>query len=482
MSRARRLAPLRGWRGDGPLVWLARLAALAAVLLAGRWMVRGLLVEGAPPCAVCSRHGLDRPAPEHLGTLQARLVRGTDGALALIGDDLPRPPADDPRAQLVQLALGSAVDADALMSHGLSGGAAAGLTGTALGVGFTTDDPPDAVAGQAGACRGRCLRITATLQLTGETPDGRRAALVPTRVRQRLGRWSARGGPQMTPRWAMASPVVIGWFGDQMPPLARFLGGLPPRGAVGPASFLAQRPRGRLHVRPRAVAAPRGARGRVSVTDRGPDAAPEPDPESGEGPWSSDDLAVEARASDLMSRLIEDDDGDALVELIDLLDARLERAEPHVLDELGSLVPLRLGAEWFSSLLSEDELDQKTSVHPLAAALEYMRARGRGLISALSAQPLPWEDGYRASLPAEWLGRLEIEDPEPVVTFVNLVTLHRLPQTTRQVLRDLQVTGLEPAACATRRGLTEAQVGQCLREGRLASLQAIDRYLRGEGS
>jgi len=177
-----------------------------------------------------------------------------------------------------------------------------------------------------------------------------------------------------------------------------------------------------------------------------------------------------------------EDDRDAFEELAELLGPRLDALEPTVLDELGAQVPLQLAAEWFLSLLVDLTDAAEVPAHPLRAAYDYMTARGRALVSALAAQPLPWEDGFVDVLPADWIGRLGIEHPDPTTVFVTLVTLHRLPEVTRQVMRDRQVSALDAATCAARRGLSVEQADEHFRAARKALLIALDRHLGGGDS
>lgn len=161
--------------GQGPVVVLGQLLALVAALLVASRVLGGACVDGAPSCAACALPPLDRPEPAHVGSREARLVRGASGGLELIGDDLPGPPADDARARLVLLAPGSAVDQASLAAQGLAGRAAAALEGLAAGsalaaAGLGADERPHALAGVVGRCPGRCLRTTAALLLTGEPP------------------------------------------------------------------------------------------------------------------------------------------------------------------------------------------------------------------------------------------------------------------------------------------------------------------------
>ncbi len=204
---------------------------------------------------------------------------------------------------------------------------------------------------------------------------------------------------------------------------------------------------------------------------------PERDPLDG---VSSDDLRLDASARALLERFWKANDGSALEPLAQLLGPRLASLEPLILGELGALIPLDLPTEWFTWLLTSELPADGVPRHPLAAAREWMEARGRGLLSAFRARPLPWEDGYDERLPAEWLGRLAIQTDEPLSTYVNLITLHRLPRLTRQVMRAKLVDELSTEACARTLQLSPGQVEEHERAGRLASLEAIDRLLRGD--
>lgn len=194
---------------------------------------------------------------------------------------------------------------------------------------------------------------------------------------------------------------------------------------------------------------------------------------------SSDDLALDARARTLMLRLVEQDDGAALSELIDLLEPRLLQSQDQVLDELGAGVPLPLADEWFAAHLVASLEACDVPLHPLAAACEWMSARGRALVNALSAQPLPWEPGHDGRVLDQWFARLGLASaPSPELRLM-LVVHHRLPEATRQVLRDLQIRGLTLERCAEARGLSPERVRALYAEGRLASVRALERLHGG---
>lgn len=213
--------------------------------------------------------------------------------------------------------------------------------------------------------------------------------------------------------------------------------------------------------------------------DRG-GAEPRRGPGDGHDPSRrSEDLRIDDEARRLLERLWVDDDGDALAELGGLLGERLDALEPELLDDLGSMVPLDLATEWFTELLTSPLPPGGVPAHPMAAARDWMEARGRALVTTLAARPQPWEDGFGEDLPAEWLGRLAIESDEPLATYVTLVALHRLPLTTRRVMRARQVEGLSVPTCAQRLNLSPGQVEEHERTGRRAMLEAIDRLLRG---
>ncbi len=150
-----------------------------------------------------------------------------------------------------------------------------------------------------------------------------------------------------------------------------------------------------------------------------------------------------------------------------------------MLDELGAGVSMPLADEWFAAHLVGSRSAADVPLHPLAAAHEWMKARGQAIVNALSAQPLPWEDGHDGCVLDHWLARLGVPEPTTPALRVALVCHHRLSEAARQVLRDLQIAGLSVAQCAERRGLSPGAVEDLYREGRLASARALERLQGG---
>lgn len=217
------------------------------------------------------------------------------------------------------------------------------------------------------------------------------------------------------------------------------------------------------------------------VTDRGENpASSAPDPSGDRSPWTSDDLRQEAQASALIERFLAGGAEDALEALADLMAPRLDRVEPAVLDEIGALIPLDLASEWLTEIALGAGPHDRALSHPFAHALEFMHARGRALVTALSAQALPWEQDFAPSLPAEWMLRLSLDHAQPEFVYVNLVTSHRLDETTRRVLRQIQVNGASVDEAAERLGLPADSVASCYRKGRIAVVEALERLARDD--
>lgn len=212
------------------------------------------------------------------------------------------------------------------------------------------------------------------------------------------------------------------------------------------------------------------------MTERqGPEQSQPDDPRRGSAP-SSADLVLESRAVPLLARLA-DDDGSSLELLIDLLGERVHALQDLALDAVGLCADPELSIEWFTSLALGDG-DPHTS-HPLADALAWMTARARATVQALAARPLPWEDGYSPGLPGVWLERCGVQGSDDVELYVSLVSLHRLPETVRRVMRQLTVTGLLPAACAHSLSMTEAEVMTHWKRGRMELVEALERLRNG---
>lgn len=217
------------------------------------------------------------------------------------------------------------------------------------------------------------------------------------------------------------------------------------------------------------------------MSGRGENPERSPPPSGGDrAPWSAEDLREEARASELIERFRAGGAEDALATLADLMAPRLNRVEPIVLDEIGALVPLDLASEWLTEIALGSEPDLRAVSHPFAHAIDFMRARGRTLVTAMSAQPLPWEVGFAPGLPAQWMARLVIDHPEPAFVYVNLVASHRLDETTRRVLRQIQVNGASQEQAAKLLGLPEERVATAYRDGRLAIVESLERLAKGD--
>lgn len=204
------------------------------------------------------------------------------------------------------------------------------------------------------------------------------------------------------------------------------------------------------------------------------------DPRGSDGPsgsWSAADLRLDAAAAPLIRRLLVDDDAGALPELVDLLGPRLAALADALLSEHGVCATAELDSDWFAHLLDADGRD--VPEHPLGAAHAWMDARARSLAIGLSAQPMPWEEGYDRHLPSYWRDQLGVATDDPRGLYVTLCAVHRCELATRQVLRDVQVLGLESGTCAERRGLTVAVVQEHLRTARLAIIRALERAEEG---
>lgn len=206
----------------------------------------------------------------------------------------------------------------------------------------------------------------------------------------------------------------------------------------------------------------------------------EQDPRPADEPsrsWTDADLSLDDQARTLLQRLLADDDGSVLPTLVDLMGPRLAELAVAVLAERGVCAHADLASDWFASLLSDDQ--QSAPAHPLAAAHDWMAARARALAIGLSAQPLPWEDGFDTELPAYWLEQLGVDASEPLQMYVTLCVLHRAEPLTRQVVRDVQVDGLDESSCARRRQLSNDEVAKRLRQARMDMILALEKLSRG---
>lgn len=194
--------------------------------------------------------------------------------------------------------------------------------------------------------------------------------------------------------------------------------------------------------------------------------------------WSTDDLRLETRLRDLMQRLLVDNDGSVLPEWLATIGPRLERLEDLACRSVGLCAQAGLAMEWATE--TAVSLSTEVPAHPLAAALEDMTARARAIANALSAQPLPDEDGYSDALPRQWMNRLGLEDVAHRPMYIQLVVLHRQPLPVRWVLRDVSIQQQSLESCAAERGLSVDDVRRLLRSGQLALLEAAERLDPGD--
>lgn len=210
------------------------------------------------------------------------------------------------------------------------------------------------------------------------------------------------------------------------------------------------------------------------MQDFGQDPRPADEPSRS---WTDADLTLDAQARQLLRRLLVDDDGSALPALVELMGARLHDLQGAVLAEQGVCTHADLVSDWFATLL-DDEAGEAPA-HPLAVAHAWMTARARALAIGLSAQPLPWEDGFDPGLPDYWIEQLGLEADDPLQLYVSLCVLHRADDTTRQVLRDVQFEGLDPQVCAARRQLPVDEVEARVRQARMDMILALEKLSRG---
>lgn len=194
--------------------------------------------------------------------------------------------------------------------------------------------------------------------------------------------------------------------------------------------------------------------------------------------WSTDDLRIDALLQELLRRLLVENDGTALSEVLETAGPRLHDLAEIASRSVGLCAEAELAIEWVAELAVS--LSTDVPRHPLAEALDAMTARARAIVTTLSAQPLPDEDGYSDTLPRQWMERLGLEPVDQRAMYIHMVVLHRQSLEVRWVMRDVAIRELDPSSCAADRRLAEEQVHQLLRQGRMALLEAAERFEPGD--